>query len=214
MRVRGAGGAVSSMDGRRLRCRGKDVGGCGGVGTRGVAGASSMRTSEVRMFGQAIVPAGGAAGNGAKVVDASSGWVGRSLEARRSRSQTSASEVWEKSAYHWPTASRSIGVDRQTTSLPSCCELRTNREGGDWHGDDCSCRTPLPQRGDGRAHGGAGRQAVVDQDHGLSGHIHWRAIAAVGSLAALQFGVLAGGNGFDGLGRDAQALDDVGGRAT
>jgi hypothetical protein len=63
--------------------------------------------------------------------------------------------------------------------------------------------------GRGGAHAGPGGQAVVDQDHGLSGELRrWPAVP-VGLLAPGQLAALPLGHLLDGLRPDPEAADDV-----
>jgi hypothetical protein len=49
-------------------------------------------------------------------------------------------------------------------------ELVTGLRRGDWHGDDDPVRPAQAERGNGRAHRGAGGDPVVDHERGAIGH--------------------------------------------
>src|SRR5438552_10902580 len=67
----------------------------------------------------------------------------------------------------------------------------------------------LSQRGDRGAHGGAGGEAVVDEDDDFVMELGRRAVVTVEALAALELLALTGGDLVDERAWDAEAVDDV-----
>jgi hypothetical protein len=61
----------------------------------------------------------------------------------------------------------------------------------------------------GGAHGRAGRQTIVDEDHRLAPYVRERAIAAVGPLAPLELLQLLPGHSIDDLIRQVKLLHDL-----
>ena len=75
---------------------------------------------------------------------------------------------------------------------------------GNGDGDHDAGGMAMTEGGDGGAHGGAGGQAVVDEDHGLAGDFDGRAVASVGLFTALELEALAGGDFFNLVMGDAE----------
>jgi hypothetical protein len=88
-------------------------------------------------------------------------------------------------------------------------ELLAGRLGGRRHGHHDPDRPKSPKRQDRRPHAGAGRQAVVDEDHGLASDILHRAVFPVYTLAPRELTSLLVGHLLDRLRCDAEAPDHV-----